>query len=531
MNKLQQTNQELYEAVTQLAELNRNFKQHLYTLERIIGIQEERIRFLEEELNNTIEASTEEKKEYRDRIELRNTQEALQNAQTWNFGENESDSDENSLDLYNSDDYMGVATLTAVRAIGAGNGGNQIGGLNTAGEFRSKAGAEIAGGESTNNAPVVPNAGRGFPAITIATGIKLWQLFYLFSTSYTMVEHLKQMAVFGQLMQGDMGVEEFFQSNQKAEEEKFTLSQRNAPSSLPAFPAANPYIDTNKSEITKTEISTIKSFQETMSRATKTLDNSKKSSKKRAEDTAINHFLSDLLKKNLVKHSADEYDHDPIEDILDSLAGLTLNSVIKTAVRRAVKKSSDSDSDSGSSTFSNTSSSNSSNTSSSNFSDSSDSEKISLKTPKTSLKETIRKVLQSELKLIFPEHFSQDSIKANIPNQAPLIQEKIESQSNTSLITKVVSLDPDEEEDLDVDSGAEPPIITENIVEHVGTKIDKSEIHDLSGIATVPVESVGVVCKLPITLAPGCTIYEDFIVVKYQKPTLIFSNQLLKKYN
>ncbi|RIB10078.1 hypothetical protein C2G38_2207098 [Gigaspora rosea] len=152
----------------------------------------------------------------------------------------------------------------------------------------------------------------------------------------------------------------------------------------------------------------------------------------------------------------------------------------------------------------------------------------------------------------------------NYVSQAPLIQEKIESQSNTSPITKVVSLDPDEEEDLDgpmeidfvkkkepktsvatvkckikrlkipamtVDSGAEPPIITENIVERVGAKIDKSETHNLSGIATVPVESVGVVHKLPITLAPGCTIHEDFIVVKYQKPTLIFSNQLLKKYN
>ncbi|CAG8787004.1 2426_t:CDS:2, partial [Gigaspora margarita] len=73
--------------------------------------------------------------------------------------------------------------------------------------------------------------------------------------------------------------------------------------------------------------STIKSFQETISRATKTLNNSKKSSKKRAEDIGINRFLSDLLRKNPGKHSADEYDHDPIEDISDSLAGLTLNNI------------------------------------------------------------------------------------------------------------------------------------------------------------------------------------------------------------
>ncbi|CAG8520203.1 1211_t:CDS:2, partial [Dentiscutata heterogama] len=227
----------------------------------------------------------------------------------------------------NLSDNLGIATLTAVRAIGAGNGGNQIGGLNTAEEFHNKAGAEI---------------GR--------IGAGLEQLLYLFSTSYTTVEHLKQMAVFGQLM----GVEEFSTRIKKSQ-----TAQQNADLQ-----------------------STIKSFQETMSRATKTLDNSKKSSKKRAEDTAINRFLSDLLRKNLGKHSADEYDHDPIEDISDSLAGLTLNSVIKTA-------------------------------------------------------ETIRKVLQSELKLIFSDHFFQDPIKANILNQAPLIQEKIESPSNTSLITEV----------------------------------------------------------------------------------------------
>ena len=54
--------------------------------------------------------------------------------------------------------------------------------------------------------------------------------------------------------------------------------------------------------------------------------------------------------------------------------------------------------------------------------------------------------------------------------------------------------------------------------------------NDLSGVATVPIESIGVARNLPITLAPGFTIHEDFIVVDYHKPMLIFSNQLLKKY-
>ncbi|GET60008.1 uncharacterized protein OCT59_020441 [Rhizophagus irregularis] len=134
----------------------------------------------------------------------------------------------------NISDNLGVATLTAVRALAAGNGGGQVGALNTAGEFQGKAAAKIgrigagiatganiipngtwdedwsiAGGEPEANAPVVPNAGGGFPAVTIAPNITLGQLIYLLNTAYTTVEHLKQTTVFGQLMQGDMSVEQF----------------------------------------------------------------------------------------------------------------------------------------------------------------------------------------------------------------------------------------------------------------------------------------------------------------------------------
>ncbi|GBB85403.1 hypothetical protein RclHR1_11950011 [Rhizophagus clarus] len=134
----------------------------------------------------------------------------------------------------NLSDNLGVADLNAVQDLGAGNNANQIGGLNTAGEFQGKAAAEIgrigagvatgvdiipngtwdedwsiAGGEPVDNAPVASNTGGGLPAVTIALGIKLGQLLYLFRTAYTTVEHLKQTAVFGQLMQGDMSVEQF----------------------------------------------------------------------------------------------------------------------------------------------------------------------------------------------------------------------------------------------------------------------------------------------------------------------------------
>src|SRR6266542_577061 len=87
--------------------------------------------------------------------------------------------------------------------------------------------------------------------------------------------------------------------------------------------------------ITKADLQAIaKSFQETMSRVTKTLDNSKKSAGRRVKDNTIRRFLSDLLRKNPNNQPEDSYDYDPIDDISDSLAGLSLNSVINTAIKR-----------------------------------------------------------------------------------------------------------------------------------------------------------------------------------------------------
>ena len=83
---------------------------------------------------------------------------------------------------------------------------------------------------------------------------------------------------------------------------------------------------------------------------------------------------------------------------------------------------------------------------------------------------------------------------------------------------------------LVLDSGAEPAIISEDIVKCVNRKIDKSEKYDLSGIATVPIESISITYNLPITFPPGFTICEDFVVVHVPKLTLIFPNLLLKKY-
>ncbi|GET49963.1 hypothetical protein GLOIN_2v1886689 [Rhizophagus irregularis DAOM 181602=DAOM 197198] len=273
-----------------------------------------------------------------------------------------------------------------------------------------------------------------------------------------------------------------------AEAEKFTLSQKSAPSSLPIFPTANPYADTNRSGggMTKNEI-------------------------------------EDLIKTTMASSQPQTAQQNT--DLQSSIKLLqeTMSQVTKTL----------------------------------------DNKISSAKLREIPLEKTIRKVLYSELKLIFPPHFFQDSGLIASKQIVASTEAKIVSQNDVSSSSKDSDESSLEEESLDdpmeinfvkkkepktsvatikckirrlkipamnLDSGAEPPIITKNIVDRTKDKIDKSEKHDLSGVATVPIESIGIVHNLPITLAPGCIIYEDFVVVDYHKPTLIFSNQLLKKY-
>ena len=72
-----------------------------------------------------------------------------------------------------------------------------------------------------------------------------------------------------------------------------------------------------------------------------------------------------------------------------------------------------------------------------------------------------------------------------------------------------------------VDPGANFAIMTDDIA------------NDLKGVATVPIESLGMTRDVPIYFAPGCTIYSDFAVIKnhLEKPMLILPNTLLDKYD
>jgi len=94
------------------------------------------------------------------------------------------------------------------------------------------------------------------------------------------------------------------------------------------MPNQSPAFSSGQENITKADLQAItKSFQETMSQVTKTLDNSKKSANKRGEDLIIRHFLSDLIREKGNVAPDNDYNYDSVDDITDSMAGLTLNSV------------------------------------------------------------------------------------------------------------------------------------------------------------------------------------------------------------
>ncbi|GES96817.1 hypothetical protein GLOIN_2v1886689 [Rhizophagus clarus] len=304
--------------------------------------------------------------------------------------------------------------------------------------------------------------------------------------------------------------------------------------------------------ITKADLQALaKSFQETLTRASKTLDNSKKSVDKKAEERAVIRFLKDIA-----RGANDDYNYDPVNDITDSMAGMTLNSAtinaIKSAVKSAIKKCSkcdrfghtsrkcsvkkkkkskkskkgkvnlaiEPDSDSSSNTSSNDSSD-----SDSSSDDSSDSGGDITIVASTEAKIVSQNDVSSSSKDSDESSLEEESL--DDPMEIDFVKKKGLKTSVATIKCKIRRL---KIPAMTLDSRAEPPIITKNIVDRTKDKIDKSEKHDLSGVATVPIESIGIVRNLPITLAPGCIIYEDFVVVNYHKPTLIFSNQLLKKY-
>ena len=66
-----------------------------------------------------------------------------------------------------------------------------------------------------------------------------------------------------------------------------------------------------------------------------------------------------------------------------------------------------------------------------------------------------------------------------------------------------------------IDSGSDSSIISENVAEHLGLKIDRKKIHRLNGVASKS-QSLGTVNDIPVTIeaeGDSDTISDEFSVV------------------
>jgi hypothetical protein len=74
-----------------------------------------------------------------------------------------------------------------------------------------------------------------------------------------------------------------------------------------------------------------------------------------------------------------------------------------------------------------------------------------------------------------------------------------------------------------VDSCSNTLLMSRDIAERLGLKIDKSTTFYFKGAATVLTKSIGMVYNVPLTLAPGCVFHLDFTIY------LIFDTHSLTK--
>jgi hypothetical protein len=81
------------------------------------------------------------------------------------------------------------------------------------------------------------------------------------------------------------------------------------------------------------------------------------------------------------------------------------------------------------------------------------------------------------------------------------------------------------------DSCANISIMPEEIYKELGLVLDTSKISNLSGAST-NTKSLGIVKKVKINLAPGCTITDNFAVIaNYPYRELILNRTRLREYN
>ncbi|CAH1770426.1 1268_t:CDS:2, partial [Entrophospora sp. SA101] len=74
---------------------------------------------------------------------------------------------------------------------------------------------------------------------------------------------------------------------------------------------------------------------------------------------------------------------------------------------------------------------------------------------------------------------------------------------------------------ITVDPGSNTLLMSRDIAECLGLKINKSTTHYFKGAATVLTKSIGMVYNVPLTLAPSCVFHLDFAVIEYEKSMVI----------
>jgi hypothetical protein len=147
-------------------------------------------------------------------------------------------------------------------------------------------------------------------------------------------------------------------------------------------------------------------------------------------------------------------------------------------------------------------------------------------TPKLTSVSNERKILPLPKLKLLPKIATQPYSAVDDPMDIDLIRHN--ESKNLAIVNGQIQ---DIDFSIVCDSGSNKSGMPIECCNELGLNIDTEKNHKLSGFATEK-KSVGMVYDVPITLAPGCTIVEDFVVIEgHSHRELILSRTCLKRYN
>ncbi|CAH1767514.1 2045_t:CDS:2 [Entrophospora sp. SA101] len=145
----------------------------------------------------------------------------------------------------------------------------------------------------------------------------------------------------------------------------------------------------------------------------------------------------------------------------------------------------------------------------------------------TLLERRIREIIQSELEnsALFEETIHTEDEEVVEDMEINFVQDKdvIDVPTVRGKIKRLVL-------SAIVDPGSNTLLMSRDIADRLGLKIDKSVTFYFKGASTVLTKSIGMVYNVPLTLVRGCVFYLDFVVIEYDKPMLLLSNAFLEKH-